>query len=170
MVDHRNASDDDCRRLHDAIVDGRIEDVERFFRPIDDDDNDERIIVQPDNVIWGGCNSALHVACIYRNLDMVRFLVERLGANVNALVLRTGDSALNMACQYGSLDIVEYLLEGDCGFRWDVNHTNRAGQTALHNASLCSHYNIVHYLVRNQRGVHVDAKSRFADTPLHLAC
>nr|AAK00967.1 hypothetical protein Os03g47680 [Oryza sativa Japonica Group] len=61
-------------------------------------------------------------------IEVIRYLVEELGFDVNAGCLCGGATALGCAALFGEVDTVRYLL--DCGA--DPNKIDETGHVALH--------------------------------------
>ena len=114
----------------------------------------------------------LHVACVQRNLPVVKYLVENAGAHPNT-VNCTGSTPLTFACFYGDFEAVKYLVglngvqhtkaEPKCIV--DVNWMNNTGLTPLNGAAFMGFTDIVEYLV-NEGGADVNGSSK----TLNLAC
>ena len=97
--------------------------------------------------------SVFHCACLSCSLELVRALLPLADLQ---LTTARGDSALYLAvyaaahrlrslpvsCQDG-LEIVQHLLEAGC----DVNLTNKAGWSALHQASRLGHQRMIRLLL-----------------------
>lgn len=94
------------------------------------------------------------------NVVQVMYALQH-GANVNDVV-GPGFSALYYAASNGKLNTVITLIEqgADMGY-----HNGPAQRTALHEASLRGHYDIVQYLL--EKGADVNAKNKFNRTPLY---
>lgn len=89
-------------------------------------------------------DTALQYAASGKNLDLVRYLVEK-GADINTRGFYDGTPLMG-ASSKGNLDIVEYLVKKDS----DVNLQDAVeGWTALIFASMNGHLNVVKYLVKN---------------------
>ena len=106
--------------------------------------------------------TALYIASFRGNLDIVRYLVEECGAEINSQDV-DGDTPLTVACYEEKSAVIEYLVEKGA---W-VNRQGIRGDTPIHIAvSNCSNQ-IVQMLIR--RGADVDALNNERETPLHVA-
>ncbi|GMF13585.1 unnamed protein product [Phytophthora lilii] len=94
--------------------------------------------------------NALRRAVEEGQLEVVRYLVEQCGADVNAT--ENGDTALMMAAEYGHIDVVRYLTE-QC--HADVNTTTKYGYTAIMQAAANGHLAIVRCLAESGADVNV---------------
>ena len=72
----------------------------------------------------------LHVACESSRLEIVKYLVEESGVNLNTVCRLTGYSPLMYACQVGDRSIVEYLLFLNGNQTVDVDIVSCFGRTA----------------------------------------
>ncbi|KAA8496818.1 putative ankyrin repeat protein L93 [Porphyridium purpureum] len=104
---------------------------------------------------YGGC-PALGVAATQGQIQVMRTLLDELGADVNAMN-RRGSTALMLAALTRNAECVEYLLKSQLV---DVNHVNQAGCTALMYAVMHVSEEIVHSLL--MRGARADV----GDAPL----
>ena len=106
--------------------------------------------------------TALHVACFYGHIDMVRMLISEFKADVN-IRDSYGDAPLNFAANHGNEDIVLALIHE---FSCDVNIRDDNGWTFLHRACLIGDANIV-----KSAGMHISplVVDKNGNTPLHLA-
>ncbi|MEC7233202.1 MAG: ankyrin repeat domain-containing protein, partial [Planctomycetota bacterium] len=105
--------------------------------------------------------TALLVALLEGNLDVVKLLVEKDVNVVNAKD-KSGLTALHLAVEVGNLAILKVLLEQDN----DVNAQDDDGNTALHSAAKMGLSKFVDVLLK-QEGVEVSAKDDDGWTPLH---
>ena len=108
----------------------------------------------------------LHQACHKNgNLEMVKYLVEKQGCDINMKDV-DGNTPLNLAACTGNLDILIYLIEEKkcrpgCPGRW--------GRSPLHNACQKNgNLEMVKYLVEKQ-GCDVNQMDQNNITPLDLA-
>ena len=85
---------------------------------------------------------ALHYACFYGHLHIVKYLMEKCGTNVAAK--NNGRTALHVTCKFGHLEIAQYLIKN---FNVDIEAKDNFGIAALHFASYYGHLDIVQYLV-----------------------
>lgn len=90
-----------------------------------------------------GTWKVLHYACFLGHLHIIKLLIEKYGANVEAIDYN-GRTALHIACKYGHLEVAQYLVD-KAGV--DVKAKNYVGINALHLASRYGHLSIVQYLV-----------------------
>ena len=119
------------------------------------------------NVNGGGYSNgykctALHVACFYGHIDMVRMLISEFKADVN-IRDSIGDTPLNFAANNGNKDTILALIHE---FSCDVNIRSNLGKTFLHIACDYGHANIV-----KSAGMHISplVVDMYGNTPLHLA-
>jgi ankyrin repeat protein len=111
-------------------------------------------------------NTALLWACYNGNLDMVRLLVEKGGANVNAPQDKSGRMALASASYRGHLEIVRYLVESK---NVDINAQSEDSNTALIDACVNDgHLEIVRFLLGREH-INVNAVGRDGMTALMWA-
>jgi ankyrin repeat protein len=85
--------------------------------------------------------TALHIACLHGNVEVVDHLVHELHIDIDYLD-RTGSTALMYAAYSGHLAIVKYLVENGA----NVNIKNLKGGTAARYAAYAGHREIVDYL------------------------
>lgn len=74
-----------------------------------------------------------------------------------------GRNRLQIACDKGNYDVAKKLLEED---DYDVNDQDNAGNTALHEAALNGHLDLVKLLVKHGADVNIQSFEMFKDTPL----
>jgi ankyrin repeat protein len=98
-------------------------------------------------------------------LEIVRFLVERGGANVNAAQTDDGMTSLMFACQFGHLETARFLIE--CGNAVVNTASTDSGHTALMCASEMGHDEVVTLLL--QHGADKLARNHAGETALALA-
>jgi hypothetical protein len=97
------------------------------------------------------------------SLDVLRCLVNELGADVNKAV--EGNTPLRMAVQNNHLGVVECLVKE---LRADVNQVNDTGATALLKAVQQGHLAVVECLVK-ELGANVNHAASCGSTALHVA-
>ena len=95
--------------------------------------------VHADNLVR--MTTALHVACLQGDLNVVKNLIEAVHIDVNYLD-RTGSTALMYAAYSGFFDIVKYLVEHGA----QVGIKNLKGGTAGRYAAYAGHGDIAEYL------------------------
>ena len=108
-----------------------------------------------------GSTSPLFCIKLYRNLDIVRKLVES-GAHLNYRT-KGGFTPLHYASKKENPGCVRFLVESGA----DVNYRTKSGFTPLHYASKTEKKDIVRYLV--EFGANVNCRTRHGFTPLHYA-
>jgi len=108
--------------------------------------------------------SPLRVACDFKNVEVVRYLLFELGADPNLHDL-WGWTALHNTVVMGNVTIVKILLESK-SIHVD-EPMPRSRRTALHFATEKNHVEIARLLL--QAGANKNAKSRRGRTPLDVA-
>ena len=106
----------------------------------------------------------LHTACESGNLNMVKWLVTDLGADVN-MVDTDGFSPLIIAATSGETEIVKYLVTKTTA---DIDLLGFDGNSALHRASAEGNLEIVKILVENG-SASLSIKTRRGNTALDVA-
>lgn len=121
--------------------------------------------------------TALHLATIFRNVEMLGVLLPRRDIDVNALSSPAGFSAVHMACKLGLADVLQMLLEHP-----DVDLTtvstdpnpDGTGCNALHYACGREDKNflacVVTLLRHPQAAAILNTPSARGVTPLYTAC
>jgi len=109
--------------------------------------------------------TALHLACGYGNLDIVKYTVKTRGADINVND-DYGRTALHYACATGKLDIIKYLVETRGA---NINVKDNDGNTALHYACHYGVLDVVKYLVETS-GANINVNDNNGKTALHHAC
>ncbi|KAJ1294176.1 hypothetical protein BS78_01G125500, partial [Paspalum vaginatum] len=109
-----------------------------------------------------GVMGPLQAAARLGRLDVVRYMVEELGFDVDHEGPEFGLTALSSAALDGKLDIVRYLLDKGA----DPNKIDEPGQVPLHCAAKNGHEEVARLLL--SRGASVDI-AYFHGTPLHIA-
>mmetsp|Transcript_20859 Transcript_20859/g.23830 ORF Transcript_20859/g.23830 Transcript_20859/m.23830 type:complete len:368 (-) Transcript_20859:197-1300(-) len=89
-------------------------------------------------------SSPLHSACLFRHLEVAKFLVEK-GADVDVRSSEDKTTPLENACLCGYAEFVEFLVKHGA----NVRTTNPRGITPLHIASRYGHTEIVDFLIRS---------------------
>ena len=115
----------------------------------------------------------LHISCIYGNLELTQFLVEKKHYNVEAHDM-DGTTPLQAACMYGNIQIVRYLIEI---VKVDVYSKDNNGNCCLHFPYFCTNANeridqlleVIKYLVEEVK-IDVNIKNKYNGTPLFYAC
>jgi len=106
--------------------------------------------------------TALHLAAVYRNLEMVRLLLES-GAGVNCRAPETGCTPLYVAAVNGDAKIVGLLLEKGAS----LESSDTPGMM-MNTAAICGHTSVLKLLL--DAGAEVDAFCQTpGDTPLQAA-
>ena len=130
-------------------------------------------------------NTPLHIACIHKHLELVKFLTE--GRKCNQQVKnRAGKLPLHIACECGSpLELVsncdintQTTLGKDnnlkiakllCRYTDIVNYSDTEGNTPLHIACMWKCLELVKFLTE-ERKCNQQVKNRAGKLPLHIAC
>ena len=118
----------------------------------------------------------LHLAVRSGNAEVVRFVIEETGANVNKPNFNQ-DTALHQAAKLGKKQSMQNFSEKIPGNESvvaalikagaNVNVLNRDGDYALHHAASNGHKAVVEKLLK--QGAEVDARNLRLETPLILA-
>jgi ankyrin repeat protein len=103
---------------------------------------------------WDYITIALMIAVMNGRLKVVKFLVDHLGADVNAADKRV-NTALTHAVMNGHLKVVKFLVDH---LGADVNAADKRGNTALTHAVMNGHLEVVKFLV--DRGADVNGRCR----------
>jgi len=114
-----------------------------------------------DDVVYD-CNDLLERATRYGHLDVVKYLVEKKGVDVN-FADENGWTPLLHAVERDELDVAWYLIEMGA----NVNVTTEDGTTGLHIAAEYCSFDIVRCLIENRAKINVRDKE--GNTPLRLA-
>jgi hypothetical protein len=85
----------------------------------------------------------LSAAALHGHLDVARYLIDELGANVNHTT-ENGATPLYLAASAGHLDVVLYLAKEHAV---DVNQSDKYGSSPLHAAALNGHLDVVRCLI-----------------------
>ena len=110
----------------------------------------------------------LNKACKYNNLDIVQYLVEKEGVDINCVV--NGKTPLHIACKYGNVNIVAYLINHNANIE-SIGIIKRHifwvkvlpkiiifdDSTPLHFAAYYQKIDVVKYLI--EKGANVNAKN-----------
>ena len=111
----------------------------------------------------------LHKVCFFNEdpLEIVKYLVEKIKADVNAQTDSNADTSLHYASgglnANNNLELVKYLVDNKA----DVNSKNKSSDTPLHNSCRNNSFEIVNYLVNNK--ANLNAKDKDNKTPLEIA-
>ena len=109
----------------------------------------------------------LYIACTQsNNIDLVKYLVDEAGCNINAKGLN-GYTALHAACYCKNLNIVKFLTLKSC---CNKELEDKCGKRPLYIACESSgNLELVRYLVE-VAGCNINSKGPNDYTPLHIAC
>ncbi|MDP1836210.1 MAG: ankyrin repeat domain-containing protein [Chlamydiales bacterium] len=141
--------------LHEAIRDGRLDQVERVLllhaNPnVRSRDNETTIELAIKQQSAGG-----------RGLDMLKFLI-KAGADVNALS-STGETPLSLALKEGQTDTAQYLID----HKANLSKPDKDGDTPIFSAISSNDRDIFKYLLDERAGI--DVPNAKGDTALHWA-
>ena len=112
-------------------------------------------------------NQPLHTACSFSgNVELVRYLVEEAGCDINAKG-ENDYTSLHWACEKNQLEIVKFLTsKPEC----NRESANKFGNLPLHLAcGFSGNVELVRYLVE-EAGCDINAKGENDYTSLHWAC
>ena len=112
---------------------------------------------------WG--NTSLMMACKKGHMNVVSFLVEHGGANVNLPNEKGNVTPLMVASSSGHMNVVSFLVEHGA----DVNLQDKRGGSPLMYAIQDGQVNILSFLVEHGANVHVDLQEKLGKTPLMYA-
>jgi ankyrin repeat protein len=107
-------------------------------------------------------NTALHSAAEMGNLEVVKYLIDEKGVDVNQ-ANKDGERVLHLAA--GDLEVVKYLIDEK---KVDINQFDRFGQTTLHYAARNRNLEVVKYLI-DEKKVDVNQADKWGRTALHYA-
>jgi ankyrin repeat protein len=110
------------------------------------------------------CVEPLIQATLAGKLEVVRYLVIELGADVNQAG-EDGCTALYIAARKGHESLVRFIIK-ELGV--DVNQADERGWTALHAAAQCGHESLVRSMVK-ELGADVNQTDMMGVTPLFIA-
>jgi ankyrin repeat protein len=107
----------------------------------------------------------LHAACLYGNLDIAVWLLDK-GASHKVLNSK-GFTPFLLSCARGHVDIAKMFLErfDDC-----INDQDKNGRTALHLAGYFGQYEVLDYIMNLGEGPTYRTLDKFGDSVLHTAC
>jgi ankyrin repeat protein len=109
----------------------------------------------------------LHYACDANELGIVKYLVEKEGANVNC-VSNNHWHPMHYICRKGdeALEVVKYLISHGA----DVNCTDIHDQRPIYFASIkgSESFKLIKYLVEN--GADVNCSNNYGNRPMHYVC
>ncbi|KAJ2852072.1 palmitoyltransferase akr1 [Coemansia brasiliensis] len=123
----------------------------------------------PVDTVDGRGNSILHVAVLGGFIDVVRYLVEEKGANVNIVSKEYDAPPLFWAIFHHRIDALVYLIDHGA----DPTMRDSTGNSALHAAVHSGSFPILAYLLSTQLsalGNSVDIADSYKMTPLMWAC
>lgn len=106
--------------------------------------------------------TALHLACTYNQLEMVKVLVKEAKMNLEATNYE-GWTPLCCAMVWGHMSVAKYLLK--CGA--NPNHVTTDGNTLLHLAAWYDALDPVDWLL--SRGMRANVMNRFGMRPFDMA-
>uniref|UniRef100_UPI0037E80BD4 B-cell lymphoma 3 protein homolog isoform X2 n=1 Tax=Semicossyphus pulcher TaxID=241346 RepID=UPI0037E80BD4 len=106
--------------------------------------------------------SPLHLAVLRGHKDLARLLLN-VGADINAMDIKSGQSPLMHAVESNNADMVHFLIERGC----DVNSQSYSGNTALHSACGRGQVDTVRLLLKS--GADSSLKNYHNDTPVMVA-
>ena len=107
-------------------------------------------------------NTALHLACICDNVDIVNLLVHNHACEQPN---NNGDTPLHFACNCGSVKSATFLLNE---LKCDPNVRNKKGETPLHFACFGCRLDVCRLLLNDER-CDVMICNSWKETPLHIA-
>ncbi|KAF2940661.1 hypothetical protein DAI22_03g290800 [Oryza sativa Japonica Group] len=142
--------------LLEAVAEGNVRRLKKMVNRMDEKDREKLTDMHIDGI------GLMQVAANLGKIEVIRYLVEELGFDVNAGCLCGGATALGCAALFGEVDTVRYLL--DCGA--DPNKIDETGHVALHCAVKNGHEEVARLLLSS--GSRLDIAVAHG-TPLHIA-
>jgi ankyrin repeat protein len=105
------------------------------------------------NIVRHSCSKwhPLHYAVSYKDLDLVKYLIEERNADVNIKSRKDGTTPLMIAAKNSAFDICKMLIDAEGA---DLNVKNSSERTALHFAAENNLLQLCLYLIR--RGANVN--------------
>jgi len=113
---------------------------------------------------FGESVSALHCACNRGQIDVVKWLVDKGGANVEIPSSRGAFYPLHFACSRGHLPVVKFLIDHA---KANVNQQSKNGSTPIHEAAENGYLDICRALVA--ANCNPEALTHQSFSPLHRA-
>ena len=89
--------------------------------------------------------TALHVACRYGHIDVVRTLIEVYGCSRQA-VDNTGSTPFHDACYYDQVVILDYLIHSSVAPKEDLLAIDVHGNTCFHKANEAGSSRVINYI------------------------
>ena len=109
-------------------------------------------------------NTCLLLACREGNIDIVKYLIEKLSAKVD-IHNQNGFNALHFACWNKSVHLVQYLIRH--GLKQFINYHELGRNAPIHEAASYSSPAVIQCLLEN--GANIDEKGALKQTPLMCA-
>lgn len=141
------------RLIRKSEIDGGSRPIKRvdFDESDDDASSDEDVVRKRKKKSYGALNRASRSSSRGRNPKKPKGTVDHSGRQM-----------LQRVCEKGNYDQAKELIEAGA----DVNHADYAGNTALHEAALMGHTEIVELLLENGARADIQNGSEDLDTPL----
>ena len=112
-------------------------------------------------------NTCLHLACEWGSLEIVKYLIDVLGLNINE---RNHDeeTPLHLSIRFDRLSMFDFLIDEHADV--DVNASSRLGETPLHLASFNPSLYFAKKIISKPSFNSIDNPDIYGDTPLFNAC
>ena len=145
---------------YNAVINNNLNEVKNFLIK----ENKTDIYYYVNNIFFPKC-TALHMACYYENLEILKLLINDKRININK---ETGDNytILHIACLKGNVEIIKFLLKNN---KLDLNKKNYYGFTSLHYACMYNRINIIKIFFASGRYIDLNIKDAFQRTILNIA-